>query len=187
MTYPQTSYPAVFLDRDGVIIHNRKEYVRTWEHVKIYPQALKALARLKNSPYKIVVITNQAGVGKGLIPFEVAEDINCRIQVIVEAAGGRIDRFFMCPHTTKDLCDCRKPKPGLLLQAAQALQLDLSQSILIGDALSDIEAGQRAGVKQTFLVQTGRGNQQQRLPGREKLQPFEIRKSFWQAVKDILP
>jgi D-glycero-D-manno-heptose 1,7-bisphosphate phosphatase len=179
-----TLVPAIFLDRDGVIIHNRKDYVRSLEQVKIYPQALKALARLKDSPYKIVLVTNQAGIGKGLIPREVVEEIHTYIITQVEQAGGRIDAVFVCPHTPADGCDCRKPLPGLLLAAAQSLCLDLSRSIMIGDALSDIEAGQRAGVKQTVLVLTGRGKQQQFEPQRARLQPFDTQPSLLHVVKD---
>ena len=148
-------HPAIFLDRDGVIIHNRKDYVRSLEQVKIYPQALRALARLKDSPYKIVIVTNQAGIGKGLMTRAVVDEIHACILARVGQSGGRIDGIFLCPHTAADGCTCRKPQPGLLLQAARELELDLSRSILIGDALSDIEAGQRAGVQETILVLTG--------------------------------
>jgi len=185
ISQPQGGTPAIFLDRDGVIIHNRKDYVRSWEHVKIYPQALKALARMKDSPYKFVIVTNQAGIGKGLISQAVVEEINQRIKDIIEQAGGRIDGIFLCPHTPADHCNCRKPLPGLLLEAARVLSIDLRQSIMIGDALSDIEAGQQAGVKQAILLLTGRGNQQQHLPARERLQPFETQPSLDHALKFI--
>lgn len=182
----EKTYPAIFLDRDGVIIHNRKEYVRTWDHVKIYPQSLQALSWLKNSPYKIVIVTNQAGIGKGILPYSVAEEINQGVIEAVQKAGGRVDGLFLCPHTNSDRCDCRKPQPGLLLQAARALSIDLNQSIMIGDALSDIEAGQRAGVGRTILVLTGRGKKQQLLIDKVQLQPFEIYRSLKNAIKNIL-
>lgn len=150
-------FPAIFLDRDGVVIENLPDYVRRWDQVEIYPQALQALARLNHSPYRIVLVTNQAGIGKGLIHPEDAGEINRRLCQAVEAAGGRIDGIYVCPHTPEAGCECRKPRPGLVLQAAGELDLDLKRSILIGDAMTDLQAGQAAGVGRVALVRTGRG------------------------------
>ncbi len=118
-------YPAIFLDRDGVLIENRPAYVRSWADVDIFPEALEALARIRSHPYKIVMVTNQSGVGRGLIPAATVEEINRRLLSAVEAAGGRIDAVFVCPHKPEDNCDCRKPPPCLLIQARSALSLDL--------------------------------------------------------------
>src|SRR5690606_36103474 len=96
--YNQPMHPAIFLDRDGVIIENRPAYVRSWEDVEIFPQALTALARVCKSPYKIVIVTIQSGVGPGLIQMETAEEINRRLVREIEKAGGRIDAVLMCPH-----------------------------------------------------------------------------------------
>lgn len=178
--------PAIFLDRDGVIIENRPTYVRTWSDVSIYPQALQALVRVKTSPYKIVIITNQSAVGRGLMSLEAATLINQRLVTAIEKAGGRIDGVFMCPHAPEDECACRKPKPGLLLQAAQALELDLSHSIMIGDALSDLQAAQAAGVTLTVLVRTGRGREQERLPLPHGLKPFLTYNTLAEALADLL-
>ena len=179
-------YPAIFLDRDGVIIENRPSYVRSWSDVELYPQALTALARLKDSPYKIVLVTNQSAIGRGLISVEDAEAINQRLLGIIEAAGGRIDGIFMCPHTPQDDCDCRKPQPGLLLQAAEQLSLDMSRSILIGDALSDLKAGMAAGVQKVAIVRTGRGLQQLQSPEAAALQPFLIYNTLAEALEDLV-
>jgi len=149
--------PAIFLDRDGVIIENRTAYIRSWDDVHIFPQALNALARLQSSPYKIVIVTNQSVVGRGLISLQAAWEINRQLIAVIERAGGRIDQVYLCPHIPEDECTCRKPKPGLILQAARELSLDLSHSILIGDTLSDLQAGRLAGVKQVALVRTGLG------------------------------
>lgn len=179
-------YPAIFLDRDGVIIENRPSYVRTWSDVEIFPQALTALARLKNSPYKIILVTNQSGVGRGLIPLDIVEAINQRLLEVVRAAGGRIDGIFMCPHAPEDHCDCRKPRPGLILQATKQLSLDLSHSILIGDALSDLKAGFAAGIHRVVLVRTGRGIQQLDSPEATTLQPFLIYNTLAEAIDDLV-
>jgi D-glycero-D-manno-heptose 1,7-bisphosphate phosphatase len=153
-------YPAVFLDRDGVIIKNRSTYVRTWDDVEILPDVLPALAQMTTCPYKIVVITNQSVVGRGLISLSAAEKINQRLADAIKKAGGRIDGIFMCPHKPDDNCECRKPHPGLIFQAAHTLTLDLKRSILIGDALTDLQSGLNAGVGKIALVLTGRGMQQ---------------------------
>jgi len=167
-------HPAVFLDRDGVLIENRDEYVLSWADVVILPGALEALAKASRSSYKIVIVTNQSAIGRGLISRSMAEEINHQLLKKIKAAGGRVDGVFMCPHRPEDSCTCRKPQPGLLFQAAQALSLDLSRSILIGDALSDITAGQAAGIAQTILVQTGRGKSQVLRAEAGHLKPFLV-------------
>lgn len=178
--------PAIFLDRDGVIIENRPNYVRSWEEVDIFPQALAALARIRPSPYKIVIVSNQAGIGRGLIPPQIVEDVNRRLVAAIEEAGGRVDGVFVCPHRPEDGCACRKPLPGLLYQAAQALSLDLSQSILIGDNLSDIQAGLAGGVRQVALVRTGLGNQQIQSPMLATLPPFPVYATLADALADLV-
>jgi D-glycero-D-manno-heptose 1,7-bisphosphate phosphatase len=153
-------FPAIFLDRDGVIIENRSRYVRGWDDVAIFGQALTALARIKSSPYQIIIVTNQSAIGRGIISLETALNINHRLLKVINETGGRIDGVFMCPHAPEDHCDCRKPKPGLILQAAESHNLDLSRSILIGDALSDIMAADAAGISHKVLVRTGLGGEQ---------------------------
>jgi D-glycero-D-manno-heptose 1,7-bisphosphate phosphatase len=177
--------PAVFIDRDGVIIHNRDQYVRTLEQVVFYPRAVAALAALRTCPLKIVIVTNQAGVGKGLIPAETAAEINRRVVTQIERAGGRVDGVYVCPHTAEAHCTCRKPQPGLLTRAAAELGLLLAESWMIGDAASDIAAGQRAGVKQAVLVLTGRGRQQRLVAQREGLANFLVKRSLKEAL-DLL-
>lgn len=153
--------PAIFIDRDGVIIQNCDQYVRTWQDVEIFPQAIQALASPDLRAYKVVIVTNQSGIGKGLIAPDTAHAINQRLVEIIRAAGGVVDGLYMCPHTDEDACACRKPKPGLLLQAAQDLEIDLANSIMVGDALTDMQAGWAAGVRANILVRTGRGADQE--------------------------
>lgn len=153
---------AVLLDRDGVIIENRDNYVRSWADVSIYPQALEALARLHEAGYPVALVTNQSAVGRGLLSLAEAQQINSRLVGAIERAGGRVEGVYMCPHAPDEGCNCRKPRPALIWQAAEELGLDLSGSVLIGDALSDLEAGQRAGVGWTALVRTGRGAAEER-------------------------
>lgn len=155
----QRGTPAVFLDRDGVIIENRDGYVKTWDEVGFLPGAFEALRRLAVSPYKVVMVTNQSAIGRGILSFEHAIEINRRVVAEIEAHGGRIDACYLCPHRPEDGCDCRKPLPGLLIRAQGDLDLDLSRSSLVGDAVSDLEAAEAAGV-QGILVLTGRGQDQ---------------------------
>jgi D-glycero-D-manno-heptose 1,7-bisphosphate phosphatase len=150
-------HAAIFLDRDGVIIANRPDYVRDWSEVVFLPQVLEALAKLYDSPYKIVIITNQAGVGRGIFSKQIADEINCRLVEVIIEAGGRIDGVYMCPHRPDENCDCRKPRPGMLFQAARDFDIDLQNSILIGDNLSDLQAALAAGLKTIILVKTGLG------------------------------
>jgi D-glycero-D-manno-heptose 1,7-bisphosphate phosphatase len=178
--------PALFLDRDGVIIENRERYVRSLTDVAYYPTALLALAKIQPFPYKVVIVTNQSAVGRGMITLETAERINLEIQKTVVQAGGRIDAIFTCPHAPADGCACRKPKPGLLLQAAESLSLDLPRSILMGDALDDLSAGHAAGVGKLILLRTGRGSAQLELPAAARLSfPFKVFDSLFDAIHNL--
>ena len=176
---------AIFLDRDGVIIENRDNYVRSWDDVYIYPQALSALAKFNNVPFKFVIVTNQSVVGRGLLQKEDAEAINFRLVKEIELAGGRIDAVFMCPHAPVNMCKCRKPNPGMFFQAAKSLSISLSDSIMIGDALTDITAAQSAGIQQRILVRTGRGNQQSKLREVRHIASFSIYDTVSDAFNHI--
>lgn len=178
--------PALFLDRDGVIIENRDHYVLSWTDVEFLPGALEALASLRDAPLRIVIVTNQSPIGRGLVDRATIEDINARVIAAIETAGGRIDAAYICPHAPADGCDCRKPQPGMLRQAAADLNIDLSQSVMVGDALTDIGAGQSAGVAEAVLVRTGRGARQEQLPTAATMPPFRVLDSL-AAVVAALP
>jgi len=150
---------AVFLDRDGVIIENRDDYIRSWQEVYFLPGASEALRRLSHSDYAVVLVSNQSAVGRGIISLEQALRINQRVVAEIEARGGRVDASYLCPHHPDEGCNCRKPAPGMLLRAAEELGLDLVRSYVIGDAASDIQAAQAVGA-QGILLLTGRGVEQ---------------------------
>jgi len=158
--YNGRMYASIFLDRDGVLIENRSDYVRDWSQVKIIPEAIHALSLATARNYKIVIVTNQSVVGRGLILLKAAQEINQRLINLIRDQGGQIDGVYMCPHKPEDGCSCRKPLPGLLLQAAKDLSLDLQRSWMIGDAWSDVQAGEAAGMRGTILLKTGRGTEQ---------------------------
>lgn len=147
----------VFVDRDGVINQNRDDYVKTVDEFVIIPEALSGLAKLNSAGIKVVVVSNQAGLGYGKIGLLDLARIERTMFRIVEENGGRIEAVFYCPHRKGENCDCRKPKIGLFKQASQDLEADLTCSYFIGDAETDIEAGQRAGLT-TILVLTGRSS-----------------------------
>jgi D-glycero-D-manno-heptose 1,7-bisphosphate phosphatase len=153
---------AVFLDRDGVIIENRDQHVRSLDDVRFLPGTLQALKRLTRAGYTLVIATNQSAVGRGIISLEQANQINDRVIQRIEDHGARVDASYLCPHAPDDGCLCRKPAPGMLLQAQKDLQLDLACSYLVGDAVTDIQAAQAAGVS-GILVLTGRGADHQSL------------------------
>lgn len=177
--------PAIFLDRDGVIIENRSDYVRSWADVEVFPQALQALAALSRGPYLVVLVTNQSAVGRGHISAATAAGINDRLLEVIREAGGRVDAVYMCPHDPADGCACRKPRPGLLRRAAEELDLALERSVMIGDALTDIQAGQAAGVGRCVLLRTGRGRDQERLPEAAGLPPFTVYDDLLAALNSL--
>jgi len=179
-------FPAIFLDRDGVIIENKTDYVRDWSQVNFFPGAVQALSNSKLVVYKIVIVTNQSAVGRGIISLETANNINNRLVRSTQDIGGRIDGVYICPHSPDDGCDCRKPKPGLLLKAAQELSLDLKRSWMIGDAWTDIQAGQSAGVRGTIILKTGRGTDQLTLPKPDDVADYLVCDNLLQAIDIIL-
>lgn len=179
-------HPAIFLDRDGVIIENRANYVRSLADVTFLPQAVEALSMASQSLYKIVIVTNQSAVGRGILTYSQALEINQRVVAEIVQSGGRIDGSYLCPHSPDDECNCRKPKPGLLLQAAAELSIDLPRSVMIGDALTDLRAGQAAGVGRTILLKTGRGTVQSGLPQAKDCMPFDIYENLEQALASLL-
>lgn len=146
---------AVILDRDGVINKDRGyKYVREYDEFVFLPGVKEALARLREAGTKVVVFTNQSCVAKGLITAEKVDEIHREMCREVEAAGGNIAAVYYCPHDDEDECECRKPLPGMLHQAAKELGLDLSKCLVAGDKLRDIEAGAAVG-STTALVLSG--------------------------------
>jgi D-glycero-D-manno-heptose 1,7-bisphosphate phosphatase len=139
--------PTVFLDRDGVM--NRKPpracYVRTWEEFEWLPGAKEVLVRLRQAGYRVILISNQAGVARGAMTEADVLDIHRRMVRDATQAGGGIDAVYFCPHNWEDGCDCRKPKPGMLFQAQRDFNLDLTRTWFIGDDERDAMAADAAG------------------------------------------
>lgn len=144
------SRPAIFLDRDGVL--NRRivdGYVTRWAEFKVLPGVHAALRVLRSLEFLLIIVSNQAGVAKGLLSWEDLANITCKsLRVFGHSA---IDAAFFCLHQPSDVCPCRKPKAGLLEAAATRLNIDVRRSFLVGDSPADIEAGQKMGCKTVYL------------------------------------
>lgn len=139
--------PAVFLDRDGVInvFPGEGQFVRSWREFVFMPEVHASLQRLRERGFFLALVTNQSGVGRGLMAMEALDDIHHRMQ---EALGAsRLDGIYFCPHHPDDQCACRKPSPHLLQQAAEREGLNLAKSFVVGDSGGDIEMGRAAGCR----------------------------------------
>jgi D-glycero-D-manno-heptose 1,7-bisphosphate phosphatase len=145
---------AVFLDRDGVI--NRKasdgEYVTRWEDFHILPGVAEGVALLNRASFSVLVVTNQRCIAKGLLTTDELEEMHKRMTASLARAGAHIDAIYYCPHELEPACDCRKPAPGMLLNAARAHGIELPSSWMIGDSDIDVEAGRNAGCKTVRLL-----------------------------------
>ncbi|HUN56152.1 MAG TPA: D-glycero-beta-D-manno-heptose 1,7-bisphosphate 7-phosphatase [Smithella sp.] len=186
---------AVFLDRDGTI-NEEVGYLDRLDKFKIIPCAYEAIKLINESGMKAVVISNQAGVAKGLFTEDLVKTINEHLQTALRQKGAYIDNFYYCPHHPtegtepyRQVCDCRKPAPGMLLQAAQDLNIDLTKSYLVGDRFNDMEAAKSVGAK-GILVKTGFGHGLLQDDGPDKATPQNkpdfIVADILEAVKWIL-
>ncbi|CAL1239472.1 D-glycero-beta-D-manno-heptose 1,7-bisphosphate 7-phosphatase [Candidatus Methylocalor cossyra] len=148
--------PFLILDRDGVINRDSDAYIKTPDEWIPLPGSLEAIALLTQEGYRIVVLTNQSGVARGLIAPPMLERIHAKMRALVAAAGGRIEAVFHCPHGPEDACPCRKPRPGLFRTFAERFAVDLAGVPAVGDSLRDIEAARSVGAA-PILVETGQG------------------------------
>ena len=146
---------VIFLDRDGVINKNppRWQYIKNWREFKFLPTAIKALKMLSQKNYQIYLVSNQAGIARGRLTEKDLNRLHRKMKEVLRNHKIRISGIYYCPHGWDEACDCRKPKPGLLYQAAREHHIDLTKALLIGDSESDIEAGKAAGCR-TILMQT---------------------------------
>jgi histidinol-phosphate phosphatase family protein len=140
-------HKAIFIDRDGVINYNRNDYVKSWNEFRFIPGAKEAIKRINDSKILLIVITNQSPIGRGIFPTSTLHEIHTKMLNELNKAGARIDAIYYCPHHPEDNCDCRKPKPGLILRAAHDFYIDLKNSWMVGDSDTDLEAGSAAGCK----------------------------------------
>jgi D-glycero-D-manno-heptose 1,7-bisphosphate phosphatase len=163
---------AVFLDRDGTVIHD-SGYLGDADSVRLLPGAAEALAALQRKGFAPVVVSNQSGIGRGIVTAEAADAVHDRFASLLAEAGVTLAAAYYCPHKPGDRCKCRKPSPGLLQRAARELDLDLPGSVMVGDKASDVEAGRRAGCLTVLL-------------GTEKTDEADFIAHDWREVIDAI-
>ena len=146
----------VILDRDGVINFDSDNYIKSPAEWKPIPGSIEAIARLNQGGYRVVVATNQSGIGRGLFDMATLNAINDKMMEMVFRQGGRIDALFFCPHTNDDNCNCRKPRTGMFEEISARFHVDLKGVPCVGDALRDLQVADAVG-GQPILVLTGKG------------------------------
>jgi len=148
----------LIIDRDGVINHDSAAFIKSPEEWRPIPGSLEAIARLSKAGFRIAVATNQSGVARGLYDVPTLHAMHAKMHRLVNEAGGHIDAVFFCPHHEDANCECRKPRPGMIFEILRRFEIEPSRSCMIGDRLSDLQAGHSAGCR-TILVLTGVGQQ----------------------------
>ncbi len=145
---------VVILDRDGTVVFDR-HYLSDPAGLEFLPGAAEGLRAMYASGYRLVVITNQSGIGRGLFSMLAMQQMNARLMQMVDEAGAHLERIYVCPHRPEDHCDCRKPRPKLLLDAAAELGFAPERSVVIGDKQSDVEFGAAVGATTMLVSEDG--------------------------------
>ena len=146
----------IVLDRDGVINHDSDQFIKSPDEWRPIPGSLEAVARLNHAGFRVVVATNQSGVARGLLDFATLNAIHDKMHRALAQVGGRVDAVFFCPHTADSRCECRKPKPGMLVEIGVRLNVEMARVPCVGDGLRDLQAAEAVGA-QPILVLTGKG------------------------------
>lgn len=181
--------PAMFFDRDGVIIE-MVDYLSRIDQVALVPGVATAIADLNRAGIPVVIVTNQSGIARGLLTEEDLREIHAHLEALLASEGARIDAIYYCPHHPnigdaqyRRQCECRKPAPGMLVQAARDLGVDLPHSAFIGDHTTDLEAGHRAGIGHSILVLTGHGKATAELLADGELHPAAVCSDVVSAIE----
>jgi D-glycero-D-manno-heptose 1,7-bisphosphate phosphatase len=148
----------IILDRDGVINHDSDDFIKTpaeWEPIE---GSLEAITQLNHAGYRVIVITNQSGIARGLLDVDILTRIHSKMRRMLAQVGGKIEAILYCPHVPEDACTCRKPQGGLFSAVAHRLRIKLDDVPAVGDSLRDLQAAQTVGAK-PILVRTGKGEQ----------------------------
>jgi D-glycero-D-manno-heptose 1,7-bisphosphate phosphatase len=145
----------IILGRDGILNRFRDDHVKDPAEFEPLPGALQAVARLNHAGWHVVVATNQAGIGRGMIDMAAVNAVHRHMMKLLAAQGGRIDAVFFCPHAPEDECACRKPLPGMMREIGERYGVDLATVPMVGDTLRDLRAAEAAGCR-PHLVRTGR-------------------------------
>jgi D-glycero-D-manno-heptose 1,7-bisphosphate phosphatase len=153
---PTRAAKLIVLDRDGVINHDSDQFIKSPEEWRPIPGSLEAIARLHHAGFRVVVATNQSGVGRGLYDMATLNAIHEKMHKAIAHVGGRLDAVFFCPHTADSRCECRKPRAGMLHEIGNRFGVDMSGVPCVGDGLRDLQAADAVG-GQPMLVLTGKG------------------------------
>jgi D-glycero-D-manno-heptose 1,7-bisphosphate phosphatase len=153
---PTRAGKLIVLDRDGVINYDSEQFIKSPEEWRPVPGSVEAIARLNHAGYRVVVATNQSGIGRGLFDMGMLNTIHEKMHKALSHAGARVDAIFFCPHTADSRCECRKPKAGMLIEIGKRFNMELTGVPCIGDSLRDLQAAEAVGA-QPILVLTGKG------------------------------
>ncbi len=173
----------IILDRDGVINEDSDDYIKSPEEFIPLPGSLEAIARLNHAGFRVLVATNQSGIARGLFDLDTLHRIHEKLRRQLAALGGEIEAILFCPHGPDDNCTCRKPKPGLLRDIADRLQVSLEEVPAVGDSLRDLQAAQAVGAR-PLLVRTGKG--ERTLAQGEGLEGVPVYADLASAVEALL-
>jgi D-glycero-D-manno-heptose 1,7-bisphosphate phosphatase len=152
----------IVLDRDGVINHDSDAYIKSDEEWQPIAGSLEAVARLNHAGYTVVIASNQSGIARGYFDIAALNAMHRKMDDMLDKIGGHVDAIFYCPHGPNDDCDCRKPKPGMLLEIGQRFNVSLKDVIFIGDSATDIKTASNAQAG-AMLVRTGKGNKAEKI------------------------
>lgn len=186
MDQKKTSKKVVFLDRDGVINRDSSNYIKSWSEFIFIPGSLEAIKQLTLNGFTIIIITNQSVINRNMVSKKDLEHIHTMMKSDIRSHGGEIKEIFFCPHIPEDQCDCRKPEPGLIYQAAQKHQVDIKAAVMVGDSAKDVECARNAGCKHTVLVQTGSGTAAEKILKAKKIFPDFVARDLLHAAEWIL-
>lgn len=153
---PTRQAKLIILDRDGVINYDSEQFIKSPDEWRPIPGSLEAIARLNHAGFRVIVATNQSGLGRGLFDMAALISIHDKMYKALTQLGGRVDALFYCPHTADSNCDCRKPKPGMLVEIGQRFGVDMTGVPCVGDSERDLQAAAAVGA-QPILVLTGKG------------------------------
>lgn len=177
---------TVFIDRDGVINRDSSDYIKTCDEFEFLPGSLDAFRLLDEVSYDAIVITNQSVIGRKMVTPEGLDAIFNKLKKGVEAHGGMIKDIFFCPHIPEDRCGCRKPLPGMIREAGEKYNLDLSETCMIGDSAKDIECAKNAGCGLSVLVKTGNGLNAAKELDKKNTNPDYIADNLLDAVRWLI-
>ncbi|MGA2089983.1 MAG: HAD family hydrolase [Endomicrobiales bacterium] len=174
---------AVFIDRDGTLIHER-HYLRRIKDLRLFSDAVESLKKLKKAGFKIIVVTNQSGIGRGFLTEKKLLQIHARLEKMLSRAGVPLDAIYYCPHHPDTICDCRKPKLAMVEKARKRFDIDLKRSFTIGDTANDVKLGRAMGGTAIFVL-TGHGSQQYPKLSAAGAQPDFVAKNLRSAARYI--